>query len=135
VLFEYHVLNFLDDSSSTDYSTRAANALGVVLDASGPTVAKRFHDLLFENQPEEGSAGLSDAQLVDYAVQAGAAKSAVQPGIDDLAFKGWVNKVTDQASKDDVTATPTVLVDGGAVKARTIPEMVREVRAAVAAGQ
>jgi len=135
VQFQYHVLNFLDRSSSTDYSTRAANALGVVLDTSGQTVAKKFHDLLFENQPEEGGAGLSDTQLVDFAVQAGATKSAVQPGIDDLAHKGWVEKVTDQASKDDVTATPTVLVDGKPVTAKTIPDMVEEVRAAIAAGQ
>ena len=58
VQIQYHVLNFLDDSSTTKYSTRAANALAVVLDTSGPEVAKKFHDLLFENQPAEGSAGL-----------------------------------------------------------------------------
>jgi len=135
VQFQYHVLNFLDRSSSTDYSTRAANALAVVLDTSGQKVAKAFHDLLFENQPEEGSAGLSDARLVDLAAQAGATRSAVQPGIEDLEYEGWVDKVTDQASKDDVNATPTVLVDGRAVRSDDIDEMVREVRAAIAAGR
>src|SRR3954451_17920104 len=58
VQVRYHVLNFLDGRSTTDYSTRAANAYAAVLDDSGPAAAKRFHDLLFENQPEEGSAGI-----------------------------------------------------------------------------
>ena len=74
VKLRYHVLNFLSRSSTTNYSLRAANAEAVVLNAAGPTAAKKFHDLLFENQPEEGSAGLTDARLIDYAVQAGASR-------------------------------------------------------------
>ena len=135
VQFQYHVLNFLDDQSSSDYSTRAANALAVVLDASGQSIAKKFHDLVFENQPQEGSAGLSDDELVDLAVRAGAEESAVRAGIAGRGFEGWVDKVTDQASKDGINATPTVLVDGRAVKAKSIDEMVQEVRTAVDAGQ
>ena len=130
---EYHVLNFLDRSSSTQYSTRAANALAVVLDTSGPTVAKKFHDLLYEHQPQEGSAGLSDAQLVDYAVQAGATKSAVQPGIKNRSFEQWVKNVTDQASKDGVNATPTVKIDGRTVAYQTVDELAAKVEKAVGA--
>ena len=133
VQIQYHVVNFLDRSSTTEYSTRAANALAVVLDTSGPEVAKRFHDLLFEHQPEEGSAGLSDARLVAYAVQAGATKSAVQPGITDRAYEQWVNNVNDQASKDGVNQTPTVKVDGKTVEYKTIDELVAKVEKAVGA--
>jgi protein-disulfide isomerase len=132
VQVQYHVLNFLDRSSSTKYSTRAANALAVVLDTSGPTVAKKFHDLLFEHQPAEGSAGLSDAQLVDYAVQAGAKASKVRPGIDDLRFEQWVGNVTDRASKDGVTGTPTVRIDGKTLEYQTTDELVAEVDKAIA---
>ncbi len=32
--------------------SRSAEAFTVVLDSSGPDVAKKFHDLLYENQPE-----------------------------------------------------------------------------------
>ena len=134
VQIQYHVVNFLDDSSTTKYSTRAANALAVVLDTSGPVVAKKFHDLLFEHQPAEGSAGLSDAQLVAYAVQAGATKSAVQPGIADRTYEQWVNNVNDQASKGGVNQTPTVKIDGKAVESKTIDELVAKVEKAVAAG-
>ena len=48
---EYRPLPFLERIS--DYSPEAANAFAVVLDESGPEVAKAFHDLLFDNQPSE----------------------------------------------------------------------------------
>src|SRR3954465_14019376 len=134
VQFQYHVLSFLDRSSSTRYSTRAANALAVVLDKDGPAVAKQFHDLLFENQPPENSAGLSDSPLVALAVQAGANRADVKKGIDDLAFEQWVKNVTDQASRDGVNATPTVRIDGKTVEANTTDDLVAKVEQAIAAG-
>jgi protein-disulfide isomerase len=134
VQFQYHVLNFLDRSSTTDYSTRSANALAVVLDASGATVAKKFHDLLFEHQPEEGSAGLSDDQLVQYAVQAGATGSEVRPGIEGKTYENWVDKVTDRSSKDGVTGTPTVLIDGKKVASQSTDGLVSAIQSAVDAG-
>ena len=48
-----------------DYSMEAANAFAVVLDESGPDVAKAFHDLLFDNQPSESGPFPDDDQLVD----------------------------------------------------------------------
>jgi protein-disulfide isomerase len=134
VQFHYHVLNFLDRSSTTQYSTRAANALAVVLDTSGASVAKRFHDLLFEHQPQEGSAGLSDTQLVDFAVQAGAKRSAVEQDIKGLTFKQWVNNVNDRASKDHVTGTPTVRIGGKTVGWSSIGDLVSKVQKAIDAG-
>lgn len=123
VQFRYHVLSFLDRASTDRYSTRAANALGAVLDASGPEVAKRFHDLLYADQPAEGGAGLSDEQLVELAVQAGADEAAVQEPIEDLRFRTWVANGTDAASRSGVTGTPTVLVDGERLGGATIPDM------------
>ena len=134
VQFQYHVLTFLDDKTTTGYSSRAANALAVVLDTSGPAVAKRFHDLLFENQPAEGSAGLTDAQLVDYAVRAGATRPAVSSGISDRTFEQWVANVGDRASKDGVGSTPTVRIDGRTVEFTTTDELVAAVQRAVDAG-
>jgi protein-disulfide isomerase len=133
VQLRYHVLNFLDDRSTSDYSTRAANAYAAVLDAAGPQAAKEFHDLMFENQPEEGSAGLSDRQLLDYAVQAGAPSATVSRAIEARTFEQWVDNGTEQASKDGVNATPTVQVDGKTVTYTTIDELAAEVERAVAA--
>jgi protein-disulfide isomerase len=134
VQLQYHVLNFLDGSSTTDYSSRAANAYAAVFDDSGPQTAKKFHDLLFENQPAEGSAGISDARLLQYAVQAGADRSTVSTAIQDRSFEQWVKNGTDQASKDGVTSTPTVKVNGRTLKFQTIDELVAKVNKAVAAG-
>ena len=108
----YHGMAFLDTSANDQYSTRALNAAAVVLATAGPDAFQTFHDLLFANQPDEGGSGLTDAQLVDYAGQAGATGSAVQADINDLTYGDWVKKATDQASKDGVTGTPTVLVAG-----------------------
>lgn len=110
VKVEYRPLNFL--SRLGDYSAESANAFAVVLDASGPEVAKQFHDLLFDNQPSEDGPFPSSDDLVDLAVEAGATEADVRPGIEDMAFEGWVDAATDAASKADVSATPTVIVDG-----------------------
>jgi protein-disulfide isomerase len=134
VQLQYHVVNFLDRSSSTQYSTRSANALAVVLDTSGPKIAKNFHDLLYEHQPAEGSAGLSDGQLLAYAVQAGAARSAVSAGISKRTYQTWVDNGRDSASKDGVVATPTVKVNGTTLTGTTIDQLVGQVEKAVAAG-
>jgi protein-disulfide isomerase len=106
----YHGMAFLDTSANDDYSTRALNAAAAVVDTAGPDAYQKFHDLLFENQPPETGSGLTDDQLVEYATQAGA--SGVEQDIRDLTYGDWVAQVTDQASKDGVTGTPTVFVDG-----------------------
>ena len=112
VKVDYHIVAFLDRSSTTQYSSRAANAAAAVYSTAGPEIFKKFHDLLYENQPPEGSAGLPDSKLIDYAVQAGADKSKVTPLIDDNTYHQWVVNATDQMSKDKVTGTPTIFING-----------------------
>ncbi|MCZ2830501.1 thioredoxin domain-containing protein [Modestobacter sp. VKM Ac-2986] len=111
VQVRYHGMAFLDQASTTDYSTRALNAAAVVAE-SGTDAYRAFHDLLFADQPAEGTAGLSDDQLVEHAAQAGAVGAGVESGIRDLRYGDWVAAATEQASKDGVSGTPTVLVDG-----------------------
>jgi protein-disulfide isomerase len=95
-----------------DYSARATGAFGVVLDKSGPEVAKKFHDLLYANQPEESAKSFPDADaLIDLAVQAGAKESEVADGIKE-GENDFARKATKEAEKAGVSSTPTVLVDG-----------------------
>ena len=108
----YHGMAFLDTSANDQYSTRALNAAAAVVSAAGPDAFQTFHDLLFANQPPESGNGLSDDQLVQYANQAGATGATVEQAIRNLTYGDWVKKSTDQASKDGVTGTPTVFVDG-----------------------
>ena len=116
VQLHYHGMAFLDTSANDKYSTRALNAAAAVVDAAGPDAFQKFHDLLYANQPAEGGSGLTDATLIAYAQQAGASGTAVESAIHDLTYGDWVKQVTDQASKDGVTATPTVTVDGKALE-------------------
>ena len=135
VQVHYRVLSFLDRASDgADYSTRAMNALGVVLDTAGPDVASAFHDLLFENQPAEGTTGPSDDELIAYAVEAGASEDAVSGPIRDVQFEQWVLNATDDASQDDVSSTPTVMVDGEVIEFRTIDELLANTEAAIEEG-
>ena len=109
----YHGMAFLDSSQNDDYSTRALNAAAVVASTAGTTALETFHDLLYANQPdEETGSGLTDDQLITYAGQAGASGEEVEADIRDLVYGDWTEQATDQASKDGVTGTPTVFVDG-----------------------
>ena len=121
VRVEYRPLPVLEGID--DYSPRSANAFAVVLDASGPEVAKTFHDLLFDNQPSEKGPFPSDDDLVDLAVEAGATEADVRPGIEDMAFEGWVDAAGEAASKAKVKSTPTVLIDGEKATGTTIEEI------------
>jgi len=112
VQVRYHGMAFLDTDANDDYSTRALNAAAVVATAAGTDAYATFHDLLFVHQPDEGGSGLTDDQLIDYAGQAGASGATVESGIRDLGYGDWVAQAEDQASKDGVTATPTVFVAG-----------------------
>lgn len=112
VTVEYRMVSFLDRASLNDYSSRAANAALVVLDQAGADAFWAFHDLLYADQPDEGTAGPEDDALVDLAVQAGADRDTVEQGIDDGWFDQWVVNATDAMSKHGVSGTPTALIDG-----------------------
>ncbi|QIG42076.1 thioredoxin domain-containing protein [Nocardioides anomalus] len=112
IKIDYRMVSFLDKASTNQYSSRALNAAAVVLDTSGVDTFVKYHDLLFDNQPEEGGPGPSNDELVKMAVQAGAEESAVKDGIENGEFDQWVTNTRDEMSKNGVTGTPTVFVDG-----------------------
>lgn len=110
VSIEYRMIAFLDAASSTRYSTRSLNAAQCVADESGSKAYLKFHDLLYANQPAEGSAGLPDETLVKLAEQAGAPDAA--DCIENLKYEGWTLGATRAAADANVTSTPTVLLNG-----------------------
>jgi protein-disulfide isomerase len=110
VQVEYRPFNLL--SQAGDYSARSAGAFSIVLDKSGADVAKKFHDLLYENQPSETGPFPDNAALVKLAVQAGATEADVQGPIENEEGADWVDRATKAADKAGVSGTPTVLLDG-----------------------
>ena len=110
VQVEYRPFNWL--SSYGDYSARAAGAFSIVLDKSGADVAKKFHDLLFENQPAEQGPYPSDDDLADLAVEAGAKDADVRDAIASNEGADWVKRATKSATDTGLQGTPTVLLNG-----------------------
>jgi protein-disulfide isomerase len=106
---EYRALGFLDSRSSTNYSSRAANAAACVVNES-PEKYAEFVDSLFANQPAEGSAGLSDDKLKTMATDIGAKN--IGSCIDEKTYRPFVKFTTKEAAAIGVTGTPTVFVDG-----------------------
>src|SRR5262249_53247465 len=109
---DYHMVSFLDRSSANQYSSRALNAAMAVLSTAGTDAFLKFHEIAYANQPAEGTAGPENSTLVDWAVQAGATESQVKPLIDGNTYHQWTVNATDQMSKDGVTGTPTVFING-----------------------
>jgi protein-disulfide isomerase len=112
----YHPMNFLDGASTTNYSTRAAAASGCAAD-QGRFV--EYARALFVNQPPEGGAGLSDAELADIGRSVGLADTAFTACVSDAPYLDWPPYVTARATALGVKATPTVLVAGTAVRPET----------------
>jgi protein-disulfide isomerase len=109
ITVEYRPLGFLDSRSTTNYSSRAANAAACVVNES-PEKYSDFVNALFDKQPAEGSAGLSDDDLKKMATEVGA--KSIDSCIDQKTYRPWVKYATQEASIIGVSGTPTVMVDG-----------------------
>ena len=108
ITMEYRPLGFLDRQSSTNYSSRSANAAACVADTA-PDKYAEYVNVLFENQPAEGGAGLSDDKLKSLASDIGA---DVNSCVDDKTFRPYVKYSTELAANTGITGTPTVFIDG-----------------------
>ena len=109
VKVRYHTMAFLDNASTTRYSSRAANVAACTADSK---VFPAFHEQVFSAQPREGSEGLSNDQLIEMARGVGAIEPGFAPCVEKGKYDDWVAAVTDASSKAGVTGTPTVLVNG-----------------------
>jgi protein-disulfide isomerase len=110
----YHPMNFLDEASTTNYSTRAAAASGCAAD--GGLFAEYAH-ALFVNQPPEGGSGLSDQELADIGRAVGLTGTTFTACLSEARYRDWPTYVTARAAELGVEATPTVLVAGTVVSA------------------
>jgi len=117
---EVHPIAILDNSSlGSKYSTRSANAAACVASIA-PQSFLDVNKALFANQPQEGTSGLTDEQLVSIVQGAGVSDPTVASCITDHSYAGFVAKATNQAlsgplpnsSVARLTGTPTVIVNG-----------------------
>jgi protein-disulfide isomerase len=111
VRLEMHPLAFLDRfSNGTKYSTRAANAIVTVAEKS-PAQLLAFNAALFNNQPDEGTDGLKDADIARLATEVGVPQEVA----DTFAagtYEPWLAQSTEAAFASGISGTPTVKIDG-----------------------
>jgi protein-disulfide isomerase len=109
----YHPMNFLDEASTTDYSSRAAAASGCAADRG---LFVEYAHALFANQPPEGGPGLDQSELISLGRGVGLADAAFASCVSDGRYLDWPPYVTARATALGVDSTPTVLVAGVVVR-------------------
>ena len=130
ITLEYRPLGFLDRQSTTNYSSRAANAAACVANVS-PDKYAAFFNLLFERQPAEGSAGISDDELKKMATEVGSA--SIDSCVENKTYRPYVKVITQETLNVGVTGTPTVFIDGKQWNGQTTPDFPGELNKAIAA--
>lgn len=114
VAVDYRPIAILDRMSSTEYSSRAANAAYCVA-ATDSAVFEQWHTTMFAQQPPEGGSGLTDQQLVEIAKSAGASSNDVADCITGGRYRETVSANTNSMLDEGISGTPTVKVNGSAV--------------------
>lgn len=103
VTVEYRTVGFLDGSSPTNYSSRAANAMACVADAA-PASYLDYIEAVWANH---ANGEMKNAELAQLASDHGA---EVSDCIDKGTFRSFVQFTTAAAEVDGVRATPTVMI-------------------------
>jgi len=118
-----HPISILDRySQGTEYSTRAANAMYCVAEADGDA-ALPFMRTMFANQPAEGTAGLTDEQLIEIAGSVGV--TAIDECVTGGAYSDFVTAMTKKTPIQPGSqgiGTPTVAVNGEVIANSSLPE-------------
>ncbi|MCX0272941.1 DsbA family protein [Nocardia zapadnayensis] len=111
VAAEYNIIAFLDHASSTEYSTRAANASFCAASAD-PIAYPDWLKTMYEHQPAEGGEGLPDSTLVEIAKSAGYTDPAFAQCVTDRTYGKFVRARTLDVLDSGIQSTPSVLVEG-----------------------
>lgn len=104
VLFEFKDLAFLGDES-----TQAAEAAGCALDQGKYW---QYYDTLFANQSGENKGAFTTARLEEMARLIGLNPQTFNSCLTSGKYKAEVQASEQQAQKDGITQTPTLIVNG-----------------------
>jgi protein-disulfide isomerase len=115
-----HPVSILDRSyGTTRYASRAANAAACVANYD-PTKFLDVQTAFYDNQPAEGSNGLTNKQIKALITGAGVTDSKVASCVDSETYKAWVTAATNRVlgnkalinPSQNSFGTPTVIVNG-----------------------
>lgn len=108
---EYNVIAFLDKASTTQYSSRAANASYCVAESDSSKYLP-WLAAMFAQQPAEGGTGLPDDKLIQIAKDAGYTDPAVAQCITDRKYDKYIQDKTKDVLNSGIKSTPSVFVNG-----------------------
>ncbi|MFF1358651.1 DsbA family protein [Streptomyces sp. NPDC058297] len=114
VTTEYTLASFLDDRLGGKGSKKAANALRAALE-QGKFV--EYHDLLFQEQPEEAVDGYTDAFLLRMASRVKGLRGAeFDAAVKGMKYRSFVTASEKAFEADKASGTPAFAVDGTLLK-------------------
>lgn len=126
---DYSMVAILDNSRNQNYSSRAGAAALCVADESMDAF-RRFHTALYTTrvQPDErGSSFPDNAKLIELAREAG-----VVGKVPDCINSGkYLSKVTGEAAAANITATPTIKINGENYEPSTPDALVAKIKTIV----
>ena len=108
---DYHIVSFIDRSLGGNGSKYGANALACAQTAGH---YRAYHDVLYQNQPEETSDAFGDKQtLIDLAAKVeGLDTPAFRDCVNNNTYGDWVSAVQQDFDKSSYKSTPTLLLNG-----------------------
>ncbi|OIJ89063.1 DsbA family protein [Streptomyces colonosanans] len=113
---EYHLVTLIDGNLGGSGSLHAANAAACAQDAGK---FRRYHDVLYDNQPKETVDTFADhAKLIKLAGKVGGLDTPTfQKCVKSGTHNGWVTKVNSAFQSGGYSGTPTVLLGGKNINA------------------
>ncbi len=108
----YTFMSFLDGSLGNDSSSRAANAAVCAADAGQ---VSGFVEGVFAQQPENEGDGYTDEIFLNVAEDIGIEGTDLGTFtgcVQDQTYAEYVQDMQERASKDEVTSSPVVMIDG-----------------------
>ena len=90
--------------------------------AADGTAAVPFMQAMFDNQPEEGSTGLTNDQILSIAELAGV--TGIDACVNDGEYSGFVTAMTEKtpvAPGASGIGTPTIAINGEVIANSTLP--------------
>jgi protein-disulfide isomerase len=123
----YRPIAILDRLTTTGFSTRAASAAGCAADGGA---IDEFVEAMMAGQPPEGSAGLSDEEIIQIGAGAGLTNPEFGQCVRDGTYRDWVARTTDAAADRGVSGTPTVFVNNERLQLSSVDDFVAAIEAA-----
>jgi protein-disulfide isomerase len=128
ITLRFHPVAILDRySNGTEYSTRSAAATAA---AAEEGKFREYHDVLYANQPAEGTDGLSDEKLIELGKSVGLTSDTFAKAVNEGTYKTWATRATEKFSERGFTGTPSVTVNGEKLDSPTPEQLTQAVEKA-----